>query len=88
MRLALEVLRDAEPDGIGCFLFGQAVMPDRTGRRSSVNGGGDYAAQMYLGRLRKLGLARTLVTEGSSRWVLTNEGRGKLSAYVREERSR
>lgn len=79
MRLALETLRDAEPEGIGCSVFGAAVMPERSGRRSSVNGGGDYAAQMYLGRLRKLGLARVLSGEGSSRWVLTSEGRVKLA---------
>lgn len=80
MRLALETLRSAGTDGIDCFSFGHAVMPNRAGRRMSASGGGDYAAQMYLGRLRKLGLARTLITEGSSRWALTDKGRTKLAA--------
>lgn len=88
MRLALEALRDGAPDGIGCSLFGEAVMPERAGRRSSVNGGGDYAAQMYLGRLRKLGLARVLPGDGSSRWALTSEGRIKLAEVTSDEKAR
>jgi hypothetical protein len=83
MRLALETLRDGDGDGDGdgvdCSTFGAVVMPDRAGRRASANGGGDYAAQMYLGRLRKLGLARVLPGEGSSKWALTSAGRAKLA---------
>lgn len=49
---------------------------ERAGRIASTNGGGDYAAQMLLGRLRVLGLVRAdHRREGSSHWVLTEAGR-------------
>lgn len=58
--------------------FGEAVWPEgvRSGRVSSVNGGGDYSAQMLLGRLRSLGLTRTVsgYGPGCSRWELTPTG--------------
>jgi hypothetical protein len=59
----------------GCV--GNAVWPDRDvrgGRGISSNGGGDYAAQMLLGRLKKAGLVEHAPSEGSSRWRLTRKG--------------
>lgn len=41
--------------------FGDDMWPERTGKITSSGGGGDYAAQMLLGRLRAHGLVRTLV---------------------------
>lgn len=50
----------------------------RRGRIASASGGGDYAAQMLLGRLRKAGLARTKYAgpgwAGCSVWELTEAG--------------
>lgn len=67
------------PYGTGCDNFGAAYFGERrSGRISSVNGGGDYAAQMTLGRLRKLGWTSTQTMDGhlgSSRWMLTASGR-------------
>lgn len=54
----------------------------KRGRTTSSGGGGDYAAQMFLGRLRKLGYAQTLHTEGSSRWEATPAGRNALAAAL------
>lgn len=64
-------------DGVSCYDVGSAVWPDRVlrgGRGVSVNGGGDYAAQMLLGRLKKAGLVEHAPSEGSARWRLTSEG--------------
>lgn len=73
---ALQILKDAGQDGIGCSYFGAAMWGNeaRSGRVSAVQGGGDYAAQMLLGRLRKRGLARINRGDGSSRWALTAKG--------------
>ena len=63
---------------VSCFDVGNAVWPDRVirgGRGVSVNGGGDYAAQMLLGRLKKAGLVEYAPSEGSTRWRLSEEGR-------------
>lgn len=49
------------------------------GRTSSSGGGGDYAAQMLLGRLRKLGLAKTVRGDGASLWTITADGRWALN---------
>jgi len=62
---------------VSCFDVGGAVWPDRPlrgGRGVSVNGGGDYAAQMLLGRLKKAGLVEHAPSEGSSRWRLSEAG--------------
>lgn len=76
-RRALEILHTAGRDGIDAGSFGAELWRDvvRRERISSVNGGGDYAAQNYLGKLRKEGLAETCTNEGSSRWRLTSKGR-------------
>ena len=50
------------------------VLENRSGRRVSASGGGDYAAQMLLGRMRKAGIVRVGNYEGSSRWELTLAG--------------
>jgi hypothetical protein len=65
-------------DGVSCFDVGGAVWPDRAirgGRGVSVNGGGDYAAQMLLGRLKKARLVEQARSEGSTRWRLSTDGR-------------
>ncbi len=64
-------------DGVSCFDVGNKVWPDRVvrgGRGVSVNGGGDYAAQMLLGRLKKAGLVEHAPSEGSTRWRLSAKG--------------
>ena len=67
----------APGDGVSCFDVGNAVWPDREvrcGRGVANGGGGDYAAQMLLGRLKKAGLVEHAPSDGSSRWRLTGEG--------------
>ncbi len=73
-RALLYLYEGAGRDGVSCFDVGGAVWPDRTGRIASVNGGGDYAAQMLLGRLKKAGLVEHTPNEGSSRWRLSEKG--------------
>lgn len=58
----------------GCSDVG-TVIATRKGRISAGTGGGDYAAQMLLGRLRKAGLVEDARGAGSTRWQLTNAGR-------------
>lgn len=66
---------------LGCSEVGAIIWGSkRNGRVSAVQGGGDYAAQMLLGRMRAAGLARTTHLEGSSRWELTPEGRRRAMA--------
>lgn len=73
---ALHYLRKVDSNGVTADFVGQAVWPGkRRGRVTSSGGGGDYAAQMVLGRLRKRGLARTVNAEGASRWEATPLGR-------------
>lgn len=63
--------------GVSCFDVGDAVWPDRvvrSGRGVANGGGGDYAAQMLLGRLKKAGLVEHAPSEGSSRWRLSQKG--------------
>ncbi|KKN21950.1 hypothetical protein LCGC14_0920150 [marine sediment metagenome] len=61
--------------------IGAALWPQRTGPICSSNGGGDYAAQMLLGRLRKKGLVRVCAGEGSSVWELTKQGRTETKSW-------
>lgn len=69
---------------------GAALWPDRTGAINSSNGGGDYKAQMYLGRLRKKGWVRVryegLYDAGSSNWELTPAGRAALESETSQRR--
>lgn len=46
----------------------------KRGRGSATQGGGDYAAQMLLGRMRKQGWVRVAHGDGSSQWELTTAG--------------
>lgn len=76
-RALLYLYADAGHAGVSCYEVGAAVWPDRElrgGRGVSVNGGGDYAAQMLLGRLKKAGLVEHASSEGSSRWRLSPKG--------------
>lgn len=78
-RLALEALA-REPMSASCV--GAIVWPwgerKRKGRVIASQGGGDYAAQMLLGRMRKLGLVQVQHGEGSSVWELTEKGKAAL----------
>jgi hypothetical protein len=58
----------------GCSVVG-TVINNRRGRISASTGGGDYAAQMLLGRMKKAGLVRHARSEGSTMWELTAKGR-------------
>lgn len=73
-RALLHLYDHAGRDGVSCHDVGGAVWPDRTGRVSSANGGGDYAAQMLLGRLKKAALVEHAPSEGASRWRLSADG--------------
>ena len=76
-RTLLYLYNNACRNGVSCFDVGNAVWPDRMirgGRGVSVNGGGDYAAQMLLGRLKKAGLVEYAPSEGSTRWRLSEKG--------------
>lgn len=66
----------------GCSNVG-SVIENRCNNRGGVstNGGGDYAAQMLLGRMRKAGLVRTTHSPGSSLWELTRDGRARAMTY-------
>lgn len=67
---------------VGAIVWEGAGVP-RRGRVSAVNGGGDYAAQMLLGRMRKAGLVRTTHDLGSSQWELTVEGLKRARTIIR-----
>lgn len=63
-------------------MIGARLWPNRRSRGCAVQGGGDYAAQMLLGRMRKAGLVRVAHGEGSSQWELTATGRERLRALA------
>jgi hypothetical protein len=78
---ALLCLHEGGWNGVSAGEVGASVWPDRAcrpGRGVSSNGGGDYAAQMLLGRLKKAGLAEYAKSEGSSRWRLSTKGRDEV----------
>ena len=84
-RRALLCLHDGGYNGLSCGEVGARVWPEREcrpGRGVSVNGGGDYAAQMLLGRLKKAGLVEYAPSEGSSRWRLSMKGRNKVDKLI------
>ena len=94
-RALLYLYKEAGRDGVSCFDVGGAVWPDRvvrSGRGVANGGGGDYAAQMLLGRLKKAGLVEHAPSEGSSRWRLSAKGlaavRAGLSAVVASRRAK
>lgn len=72
IRKALEILRDIGP--ASCSSFGARMWPDRETSGVANQGGGDYPAQMLLGRLKKRGFVRHADSQGSSLWELTEEG--------------
>jgi len=51
----------------------------KRGKTTSMGGGGDYAAQMLLGRMKKAGLVRHAPSEGSTRWEVTALGRAEAA---------
>ena len=78
---ALLCLYSGGNNGVSSGDVGGAVWPDREidfGRGVSSNGGGDYAAQMLLGRLKKAGLVEYATSEGSTRWRLSAKGRDEV----------
>ena len=78
---ALLCLYDGGYNGLSSGEVGGAVWPDRVitfGRGVSSNGGGDYAAQMLLGRLKKAKLVEYAPGEGSTRWRLSTKGRDQV----------
>ena len=80
---ALLCLHKGGYNGVSSGEVGEAVWPDRVihfGRGVSSNGGGDYAAQMLLGRLKKEGLVEYAPSEGSTRWRLSTNGLQKVRA--------
>lgn len=54
---------------------GVAWAGKQRGRVTSSGGGGDYAAQMLLGRMKKAGLVRHARSDGSSLWECTPAGK-------------
>jgi hypothetical protein len=58
--------------------LGARLWPGRRSRGVSSNGGGDYAAQMLLGRLRKRNFVGTIYGSGASVWAVTRDGRSYL----------
>ena len=85
---ALLCLHDGGYRGLGCNEVGASVWPEREcrpGRGVSVNGGGNYAAQMLLGRLKKAGLVEYASSEGSTRWCLSTKGRAKMRELSAEK---
>lgn len=73
---ALVAMQRWQPNygGMAASSLGAILWPDRTSHVIAQQGGGDYAAQMLLGRMRRAGLVRVLPGSGSSRWGLTGEG--------------
>lgn len=59
---------------------GAAAWPERKRARIASHGGGDFAAQMLLGRARRAGLVRVAPGDGSSVWELTDKGRQTATA--------
>jgi len=85
---ALLCLHDGGYNGLSAGEVGASVWPEREcrpGRGVSVNGGGDYAAQMLLGRLKKAGLVEYATSEGSTRWRLSTKGRDEVRALNGEK---
>lgn len=78
-RAVLQLLADA-PRPMGCAWVGDAIRPESTRMRMPNHGGGDYAAQMFLGKLRKRGLVEQVNTGGSSAWQISWAGRKWLAS--------
>lgn len=79
-RSALRVLYTGGPMAASSVGAAMIWAKPRRGRTVSASGGGDYAAQMLLGRLRKRGLVRVQSGTGSSVWEITPAGGAALRA--------
>lgn len=84
LRRALDILYCQLP--MAASTFGAEMWPNRTSKGFSSGGGGDYAAQMLLGRLRRKGWAQVARGEGSSRWELTAAGKTMCRPFRTERR--
>ena len=82
--LVLRYLRDNGPSYSSAI---GAVIRNRRGRRVSASGGGDYAAQMLLGRMKKAGLVQHAPSDGSSVWRLTFKGMDRITELDRAKRA-
>lgn len=82
-RALLYLFKDAGREGVSCFDVGNAVWPDRTSRIAPGRGGGDYAAQMLLGRMKKAGLVEHAPSNGSALWRLSPKGLEAVRAGLR-----
>lgn len=72
-------------DGTSASIVGAHVWGHtRKGHVVASQGGGDYAAQMLLGRMRKRGWVRVLDGEGSSMWAATRKGLVDWSESIAE----
>ena len=61
-------------------MVGAAVWKGKKrGKTTSSGGGGDYAAQMLLGRMKKAGLVQHARFEGATRWEVTPLGRAEAA---------
>lgn len=83
---ALFVMASFGGDGACAGDFGAKMWPVRRGHVISSNGGGDYAAQMLLGRLRKAGLVCVQPRSITSIWELTALGRSEVERLRKEAR--
>jgi hypothetical protein len=54
----------------------------KRGRVTSSGGGGDYAAQCFLGKLKRAGYVRHAESPGSSLWEITPAGRNALASAL------
>lgn len=81
-RRVLEYLMDHGDTAATCL--GAAIWRDlqRNNVYARSNGGGDYAMQMMLGRMRREGLVQTAIGEGSSQWYITPLGRKHVSMGI------
>ena len=58
------------------WMIGEHLWPDRKGAIVAAKGGGDYAAQMLMGRMRKAGIVRARkMNVGATELEITDKGR-------------
>jgi hypothetical protein len=83
---ALLVFAAFGKDGACAANFGAKMWPTSTRKATSMGGGGDYAAQMMLGRLRKAGFVQVQSGSITSIWELTALGRREVEQLRKEVR--
>jgi hypothetical protein len=81
---ALLVFAAFGKEGASAGNFGAKMWPVRKGHVIASQGGGDYAAQMMLGRLRKAGFVQVRTDSITSVWELTALGR-RAAERLRKE---